>query len=95
MIDLICLHNSLVTFHDLSSSYIKGDILPCPPNANLSFKTDNIEDTSLRVLGQTVSLPIMENKIGTKTLQLYVWSVGAMQLEECVVSQVAMAVPST
>ncbi|XP_071786666.1 protein KIBRA-like isoform X1 [Asterias amurensis] len=64
--------------------YIKGDILPCPPNANLSFKTDNIEDTSLRVLGQTVSLPIMENKIGTKTLQLYVWSVGAMQLEECV-----------
>ncbi|XP_022086778.1 protein WWC2-like [Acanthaster planci] len=69
---------------DCTKFYIKGDILPCPPNANLSFKTDDIEDTSIRVLGQTVSLPIMENKIGTKTLQLFVWSVGDMQREECV-----------
>ncbi|XP_038056175.1 protein WWC2-like isoform X2 [Patiria miniata] len=69
---------------DCTKFYIKGDVLPCPPNANLSFKTDDIEDTSLRVLGQTVSLPIMENKIGTKTLQLFVWSVGATQREECV-----------
>eukprot|EP00058_Branchiostoma_floridae_P012661 XP_002598149.1 hypothetical protein BRAFLDRAFT_123294 [Branchiostoma floridae] len=71
---------------------VRAALLPCPPNANFTFATKPTCDLANPVFNEVFALPVMENTLYTKTLQMHIWALGSEQEEDCLgCAQISLA----
>ncbi|XP_035680896.1 protein KIBRA-like isoform X1 [Branchiostoma floridae] len=71
---------------------VRAALLPCPPNANFTFATKPTCDLANPVFNELFALPVMENTLYTKTLQMHIWALGSEQEEDCLgCAQISLA----